>query len=432
MPASNAVKKLFGCFGSSSKKLAKVPPVPTNRPVPANPSEKQAAPAVNLSNKPNMANATATTLDIGIVNKTNSSTVYAYITGRALDNNNALFLLQSDGKTAYYPTSPSNTQTALSQNCSIPLGAPGSTTTVTIPHLAGARIWFCIGEELTFLLNPGPALVEPSVTNPTDPSIRKRWDFAEFTWNTTELYANITYVDFVSIPIALDFENTSGATSHVAGMDQTGLDTVCSGLQAQSASDGQGWSSLIVKASDGSNLRALSPNDGIITNSSLFSGYYDSYVDAVWNKYSSDTLNVDTQASYGVLAGKVSNGVLTVGSETFAKPSAADIFSNSTGPFANPSGSVERNAIIPRLAAAFNRSTFLVDTNTPAASTSDYYTNPVTNHYSRIVHDANLDKRGYAFPYDDVAPSGGSDQSGAVYGAPKTFTVTVGGNGATA
>ncbi|KAK8208489.1 hypothetical protein IWZ01DRAFT_416050, partial [Phyllosticta capitalensis] len=414
-----------------SKKTSTAPQVPSKRPVPAQ-TEKQDALPVNLSNKPNMAAATATTLNIGIVNKTTSSTVYAYVTGTALDNNNALFLLQADGKTPYYPTSPSNTQTPLSKNCSIKLGAPGSTTTVTIPHLAGARIWFCIGEELTFLLNPGPALVEPSVTNNSDPSIKKRWDFAEFTFNSTEIYANITYVDFVSIPIALDLVNTSGVSTHVSGMDQNGLNTVCSGLQAQTAKDGKGWSSLIVKASDGSNLRALAPNDGIIMNNSLFSGYYDSYVNAVYSKYATDTLKVDTQSSYGVLNGKVSNNVLTVGSETFNKPSTADIFSNSTGPFANPSGSAQRNVIIPRLAAAFNRSTFLVDTQTPAASTSSYYTNAITNHYARIVHAANLDKKGYSWPYDDVAPTGGADQSGAVYGAPKTFTVTVGGNGATA
>ena len=84
------------------------------------------------------------TLNFALVNNTTSSTVFAAVTGQAIDNNNALLLLQSDGKTPYYPTSPSSTGTPLAENCAIPLGPPGSTTTVTIPHIAGGRIWFSL------------------------------------------------------------------------------------------------------------------------------------------------------------------------------------------------------------------------------------------------------------------------------------------------
>src|SRR5271156_651355 len=107
------------------------------------------------------------TLNIALVNQTTSNTVFAYITGSALQNNGALFLLQSDGKTYYYPTSPPAILQPLGQNCGIPLGPPGSTVNVTIPQIAGGRIWFSVGTQLTFLLNPGPALVTPSVTNPS-------------------------------------------------------------------------------------------------------------------------------------------------------------------------------------------------------------------------------------------------------------------------
>jgi Beta-1,3-glucanase len=51
----------------------------------------------------------------------------------------------------------------------------------------------------------------------------------------------------------------------------------------------------------------------------------------------------------------------------------------------------------------------------------------VTNHYARIVHATSLDGRGYAFPYDDVAPTGGADQSGAVSsGSPAQLAITLG------
>lgn len=145
---------------------------------------------------------------------------------------------------------------------------------------------------------------------------------------------------------------------------------------------------------------------------------------------------MDTQAQWGVVAGRVnsSNGDLDFGTDggtalTFAKPSAADIFSCSTGAFA-ASSSIEKGALVARLAAAFNRSTLLLKGGEipGGASEAGYYTGAMTNHYARIVHAAEEGGRGYAFPFDDVTPTGGQDQSGAVMdGNPGVLTVTVGG-----
>ena len=47
-------------------------------------------------------------------------------------------------------------------------------------------------------------MVEPSVLNPSDPNHGVNFGFAEFTLNDAQLYANISYVDFVPrIPIAI-------------------------------------------------------------------------------------------------------------------------------------------------------------------------------------------------------------------------------------
>jgi len=373
--------------------------------------------------------ATASTLSVALVNNTSSDTVYAFVTGTAISNN-ALVLLESDGKTLYYPSSPSSDGTPLAVDCAIPLGAPGSTTTITIPQIAGGRVWFSIGSPITFLLNPGPGLVEPSVSNPSDPNIDLMWDFCEFTYNTSQLYADITYVDFVSIPIAISLTDTSGNVQNVTGIPADGLDTVCSGLIAQNDVDGAGWNQLIV-TSGGANLRALSPNNGIIMNSSLFSGYFQPYVNEVWSQYASETLTIDTQASWGSVTGSVSGGVLDFpGLVTYAQPAAADIFSCNSGPFANTAGEI--GAVSARICAAFNRTTLLIDSDQPDdENIADYYKNSVTNHYARIVHAANTDGLGYAFPYDDVAPTGGANQSGAVSsGIPELWTITVGGGAA--
>lgn len=395
------------------------------------------APLASRSTKTvSLSTQTSSTLSVALVNNTSSSNAYAYISGLSLDNDNAVFMLQSDGSTVYYPTSPSSTGTTLSEDCGIKLGAPGSTTTVTVPRTAGGRIWFSKDATLTFLVNPGPALVEPSVTNVSDPNYNIYWDFCEFTFNAAELYINISYVDFVSLPIALQLENTSGVVTTVQGLPSSGLDTVCSNLTAQTATDGEGWSSLIVKApSTGANLRALSPNSGIVMDSTLFNGYYQSYVDQVWSKYTGSNLQINTQAEWGIVSGTVdtSTSKLTFGDAgSFAQPSAADIFSCSTGPFAV--STAEMGNIAARLAAAFNRSTLLINSLQPDNEVvSTYYTNSITNHYARILHAANLDGRGYAFPYDDVAPSNGADQTGSLFDSgPQLLTVTVGGPSSTA
>ncbi|KAI8634649.1 glycoside hydrolase family 64 protein [Xylariaceae sp. FL1651] len=371
------------------------------------------------------------TTQFAFKNNTGSSTAYAYVTGQDINNNNNYAFLQADGKTLYYPASPSQTQQPLAVDCAIPLGAPGATTTVTIPQLAGGRIWFVVGNKLTFLLNPGPGIVEPAVTNPADANYNLNWGFCEFT----------CYVDFVALPIALALLNTAGQTQTVQGLPADGLDQICAQLTQQGASENPGWAKLVVKGPDGKNLRALSPNSGRVMDNTLFSGYYDPYVDQVWAKYGTSDLHIDTQAQWGVVTGRVDSGtglLSFAGAGAFARPAAVDVFSCSTGPFSNypAATALEMGAIGARLAAALNRSTLLADADQPDAGAdvaARFYATSPTNHYARICHDVNLDGRGYAFPYDDVAASGaaGPDQAGTVFdGSPALLTVTVGGPGA--
>ncbi|KAI0393978.1 glucanase B [Xylariaceae sp. FL0594] len=400
---------------------------------------------------------TSPTTQIAFRNNTGSSTAYAYVTGRDINRGSAYAFMRPDGKTMYYPTSPPQPQSPLAIDPSIPLGPPGTTTTVTIPQLAGGRIWFSVGAKLTFLLNPGnpgPGIVEPAVTNKSDLNYNikhEAWIMPSYD-NQQQLFVNISYVDFVSLPIALDLLNTAGKVQSVKGLPVNGLDQICAQLTQQGAVENPGWAKLVVKGPDGKNLRALSPNSGHVVDNTLFQGYYQPYVDQAWAKYTSTDLHIDTQAQWGVVTGRVdsktnlltfnttsSSAAGTVASAgSFAKPSAGDIFSCSTGPFGNyPLATRDvQGAIGARLAAALNRSTLLANPNQPTPSSSGssgktyYYQLSPTNHYARIVHGVNLDGRGYAFPYDDVAASGdnGPDQAGTVFdGSPRLLTVTVGG-----
>ena len=248
------------------------------------------------------------TMDIKVVNRHGSGQVYAYVTGLALDKGNQRCLIKSDGKTPYYPSNVSEIGTRLSEDCAIKLGGQGSTTTITIPHLAGARLWFSIDNQLVFLLNPGPALVEPSVTNPSDLNFNTNWSFAEFTFSNDAIYANISYVDFVGLPIALKLTTQDGGVQEVLGLKPTGLAEVSAGLQAKNLPSAADWAKCVF-TSGGKVLRALSPNAANHLNGlSLFKTYYDPYVNQVWDHFTNTAFVVDTHAQWGQLSGRVANG----------------------------------------------------------------------------------------------------------------------------
>ncbi|KAG8530665.1 uncharacterized protein KY384_004020 [Bacidia gigantensis] len=398
---------------------------------------------------------TPATLSFKLMNQWADKTkqVYAFITGYDASHNNDLCLLTSDGVTAYYPPpSASYNHTIIaSPDLAIPLGGVGVAKTVTIPKLFSARIYFSIGNKLTFYLNKksdtdnGAALVEPSVTNPTaDPSTPGNynipWGFCELTYNDTELFCNISYVDFIGLPIALDLTTVSGPSQHVKGIKSNGLDTIASALKSQATSEHQPWNELVIPDSSGKTLRILSANEArdLKPTLNLFSGYFEPYVQSVFQRFTpSYPLCIDTQnATYGLVSGTVDpvsgNMIFNVpslpgGTWSFAPPTTANIFNCSNGPF-DPHND-EKGNLSARLAAAFNRTTMLDSNSQPDGPGQEgYYAKNPTNHYSRVLHEANLDGLGYAFPYDDVQPTNGRFLAGKVEAAdPLEFVVTVGG-----
>lgn len=461
-------------------------------------------------------------LTIYLVNKTTSSEkpVYAYITGLAIQHSLARVFVKSDS-THYFPQSPPSGKILqpLTEDVAIPLGPPNASVSITIPQIAGGRIWFSSGtSKLTFLLNPagpggGAALVEPSVLNPSNPNSSLDFTFCEFTLNSDQLFANISYVDFVArLPIALTLETFSGEIQHVSGMSCDALSRIAEALAEQTKRDKWPWEGLVVRDAKGEPLRILNPTHGNAVGAN-FAGYFEPLVEAAWERYrerpgpesgsghqareapaariplrppkprhllsklihrssssaassSSSShpgsaaqppgqpqpcklLKINTQCQHGIVTGSVpcNQNDMIIAGESFTKPTTSDIFSCNSGPFTTGPSPL-RNAIIPRLAASFQRSTIahachgdsgpvaangggVDDINEHPSSPSTFYKCPITNHYSRIVHEHNLDGKGYAFAYDDVQPDGGEDQSGKVNaGDPKVWIVEVGGRDA--
>ncbi|MEW2522248.1 beta-1,3-glucanase family protein [Actinacidiphila alni] len=372
------------------------------------------------------ASAAGPSLPISLKNNSGSGTVYAYISGS--DTSGWPGFVTTSGHFQRLP-SPSSVLTPVA-DFSIPLGASGSApTNFTLQdYVIGGRVWFSVGKKIQFFVNPGavPGLVQPGFTS-SDPNWLTNWTFCEFTYNSANLYANISYVDMVALPVSMASTGSGGSQS-VSPLPSGALASIASGLQAQHAADGAPWDRLVATDSSGTALRILAPGHSPVD----FGGYWNNYLDRVWSYYQSHTLTINGQGSIGSYSGTVSGNTLVFsGLNTngvpFTKPSAVDIFGCASGPLYN-SGGDARGAVAARLAAALNRSSLLVGggNNQPdGVQPSAYYTDATTNHYSRLVH--KYATIGYAFPYDDVGPTGAAPVDGHIQdGAPTSWTIALG------
>ncbi|KAI1813947.1 glycoside hydrolase family 64 protein [Poronia punctata] len=315
------------------------------------------------------------------------------------------------------------------------MGNQGDTIQVTLAQpLISARIWFSHGELKFFAVRDGngvSAIAEPAAENPSDPSSDVLWGFVEFNFDGTTIYANISFVDFVGLPLGMGLTLGTGEVQEVPGLMPGAVNNVCNDVIQQGQNDGQGWEKLCI-TSNGEPRRVLSPNKYSAANAGAFDNYWTDYVNQVWDKYANQDLIVNTQGGAGEVACRVNGDQLQCANDNraYPKPSAIDIWGCNSGPFGIIDGDNDvHKAIVPRLCAAFTRSTLLLDggDKQPSLPSSSYYTTDPTSHYCRVVHNYEVNGLGYAFPYDDVNPEGGN-AAGVVAGAnPTNLKVTVGG-----
>ena len=374
-------------------------------------------------------------LSIDIVNKLPKSNLFVYISG--LDTNGELVMLDQDSS-YFYPTTTSAAPQPIGSNVAIPIGAPNNTLKLTLPgYMGSARIWIAEGGLKFFVVGTptGPGLVEPAAVNPNDPNAQVNYAFAEFDWAASSgLYADISYVDFVGLPLGIELSDTQNNKFSALGVPSNAAPLLCNELKAQTARDGHPWDQMCVYNTAGDLIRVLSPQNYASMNTSAFDKYFSIYGGYVWDHFRNKPLYIDTQSGAGhVKCQVIQHQLLCQGDNRgYSLPTAADVFGCNTGPFAIEAGDNDvHQAVVPRLCAAFNRATFLVRNGEmqPHVSPEHYYTVAPSNWYSAMVHRMEVDGRGYAFPYDDVAFSNADDQSGLVASAsPNVMTVVVGGS----
>lgn len=390
-------------------------------------------------------------LNLALVNYLGSNNVKAYVTG--LNANNQLVFVGPNGQ-FYYPSTSSSTPVAIPDaSIAIPLGAKGSTKPVTIPgYISASRVYFSEGPLKFFVVatGGGPGLVEPAAVNPNDPNAATNWGFAELTWvGNGGLYADISFVDFVGLPLGITLTTKDGSAKQQAlGLPSNAVQSVCTDLQNQAKADGRAWGQECVYTPSGKLIRVLAPIDLLSQKATAFSGYFVSYVKQVFQTYSTKPLTINTQSAAGLVKCHTNPSTMTMtcdgDNRAYTFPHTEDILGCNSGPFAIQAGdNAVHYAVVPRLCAAFNRGTLLLGTDTtvnvagygpasgavqPGLSSKSYYTSTPYNWFSKSVHKHEWNGRGYAFSYDDVAPSDGQNVAGLVTSAaPDTLTLLVGG-----
>lgn len=345
----------------------------------------------------------ATTLPLTVVNNTGQfadSAIWLYIVGVAPNGQQAY--VQPDGTLT--PVSTSLNGADGFADLSIPIDA-----TVNLPNMSG-RIYFSVNDKLPFRVvtdgNGNPALQYPAGWVSGDPSYDVLHDWVEFTFNGSGMFCNTTMVDMFGIPLAIELD---GANQQTTGtLVSGGRDAIFNGIAGQS-----GFGELVLS----NGLRVIAPGHGI--DSGVFSStYYDAYVNQVWTTYANTDLTVDINGT--TYTGSVSGDQLVFdnGGGSFTKPTTQNIF-YCAGALAPPGGNA--GPVAADLGAAFNRSTLLTFAQQPVGDPADFYQDPTTNHYSRIIHENTADGHAYGFPFDDVSGFSSFIQDTA----PNAITVTL-------
>ncbi|RFU80726.1 glycoside hydrolase family 64 [Trichoderma arundinaceum] len=374
-------------------------------------------------------------LSLELVNNYYGGEINAYIQG--LDSDGAIVFIADDGDLIYPSSNGSSTPVKIKEDIAIPLPPAGESLTLNISiPLSSGRVYFCDGNLQFFVIDTGDGdgLVQPSVSNLRDPSASLNWGFIELTYlSNGALYANISYVDFVGLILSMILSIADGSRPQITrGLKSDAVFQLCEGLWNQTTSDGYLWLGMCVVDGAGNPVRVLSPNYYQRVYAADFEDYWQGYVDRVWDYYSATPLVIDTQTPAGDIECQVFDDVMYCDDDNrgYAKPTASDIWGCNSGPFGLQEGDNHIHvAVIPRLCAAFVRSTLLIDGGDvqPSLNSSYHYRVSPTHHYSRIVHELQVDGRGYAFSYDDVNPDGHEDVSGLVSsGNPDTLTIYVG------
>jgi hypothetical protein len=278
--------------------------------------------------------------------------------------------------------------------------------TLSLPQGMSGRIYVAIGEKLKFRCNPGNALAYPAGWVQADPNYPVLHDCAEFTYDGAGMHCNITMVDMLSVPMEISL---SGAAQQKTGrLKDGGRAAVFSALAST-----PGFENLVI-----GDLRVIAPGHGLDAGR-FASDYFAGLIDEVWNHYRSTTMTVTAGARTFTGSVQGEQFVFDGGVRAFTKPSTRDVLF-CDGALAAPNDGVT-GPVAATLGAGFNRGVLTATGDQPVRDAGTYYRTPVTNHYSRIMHENTVDGKAYGFAFDDVCEHASYIEDPA----PTSMTLTV-------
>lgn len=300
-------------------------------------------------------------LSIELVNNLDSGNVHAYIQTDSSEHSGQKLFITSDG-TVYQPVANSKyvaTPIPKDAHCGIPLGAKGSSVTISMPiNMLTGRIYVADGELDIGVLqaDTGISLQNPTFQNPADVNFNTSFGFVEANQAGKCMWANPSYVDFVGIPLGLELV-TDKDTLGASGLPGNGISETCRQLEVEQKNDGYPWGDLCLKDDDGNPIRIVSPQhipEG-------FSTYFDDYIEQVWRYIASNGIKFDTQDGNSLASCYVQGESMFCDrtSLPFPKPTSADVWGCNSGPFAQKEDLCFKD-IGARFCAAFHRATFLL------------------------------------------------------------------------
>ncbi len=308
---------------------------------------------------------------------------------------------------------------------------------LTFPHMNGGRLWIAFHRQVYFRMNDDAlGLAEPT-TDPAadDPNPLTFFDKFEFTFDYPQdalgkdawLHANTTNVDFLAIPMLFEEKDNSDPPVSLGKLGFTsGRGTLVQALSADP-----------VLRPLTTPYRFNSPKEKFVISEGL-RHHFDAYVNYCWSLYpDTDPAHPLTISGTTKLGGAfTANGLVNsttqaliftiegIPGETHTipkpvctppatDPSSWDVFA-CAGVFvptgANATAPDQRDGFLKTaVSAALNRSVMhkpvsdwnninYFYTNTITAPNQDKF---ATNNYAKILHDYSLQKKCYAFPYDD-------------------------------
>ncbi|HCS60350.1 MAG TPA: glucan 1,3-beta-glucosidase [Microbacterium sp.] len=339
-----------------------------------------------------------TTIPLTLTNNSGEGPAYIYILGTNLDTGQMGW---ADAQGNFHAWPHAGEVPVSAPDASIATIGVGQSQTIRMPKLSG-RIYYSYGEKLDFKIVLDGKLVQPAVHATGDPNRDKLFNWTEYTLNDGGLWINSTQVDFFSAPYQVGLKKQDGSIISTGRLKDNAYNTFFDKLAAE-----PGWAGLIQRDSSGNILRAHSPGHGLesdMINPNVVTGY----IDQVWESYRTRDVTItpfehEPQTKFfGRVIGDQWVFRNTSGAEvaTFPKPSAGSVYGCSGDLFA-PNDHVV-GPIARTLCAGFIRSTLLDNPNQPATDISTYYKSGSVNQYARLVHEAMVTGKAYAFAFDDV------------------------------